>query len=167
MDAVRAADRRRILMLESAALQRRQQFFHVGDQNIGRARELNRETSIEDIRRGEAKMHKTRLGPDNLAKMGEESDDVVLYFPLDRIDARNVEFGVLAFFPDFLRGFLRNHPEFRHRISGMCLDLEPDAEAGIRRPDRGHFRPGITRDHQAASPRAAAAAFRMAEIFCR
>jgi hypothetical protein len=32
----------------------------------------------------------------------------------------------------------------------MRLDLEPDLEARLRLPDRGHFRAGIAGDHQAA-----------------
>jgi len=33
------------------------------------------------------------------------------------------------------------------RVTGMRLDLEPDAEFCFRRPDGDHFRPGVTRDH--------------------
>jgi hypothetical protein len=30
----------------------------------------------------------------------------------------------------------------------MRLDLEPDAKARFRRPDRRHFRAGVARDHR-------------------
>ena len=38
-------------------------------------------------------------------------------------------------------------PSSAMRVGGMRLDLEPDAEAGLRLPDRGHFRAGIAGDH--------------------
>ena len=37
--------------------------------------------------------------------------------------------------------------QFRLRVGGVCLDLEPDAEPSFGRSDRGHFRPCVTRDH--------------------
>ena len=82
---------------------------------------------------------------------------------LDRVDARDVEFGGFAFFPDFLRRLLRDDAEFGHGVGGVRLDLEPDAELRLRRPDRGHVGAGIARDH-AASPRASAAALRIAAM---
>ena len=47
-------------------------------------------------------MHEARLGPDDLGEVGEEGDDVVLDLALDRVDARDVERGVLALVPDRL-----------------------------------------------------------------
>ena len=100
-------------------------------------------------------MHEARFGPDDLGEMGEEGDDVVLDLGLDRVDARDVEFGVLALGPDGLGGFLRDHAELGHGVGGVGLDLEPDAESGLRLPDRRHLGAGIAGDH-AASPRASA-----------
>src|SRR5690606_31108959 len=50
-------------------------------------------------------------------------------------------------FPDFLRRLLRHDAEFGERIGRMRLDLEPDAELGLGRPDGGHLGSGIARDH--------------------
>src|SRR5262249_17270292 len=99
--------------------------------------------------------------------MCEERDDVVLDLALDLIDAVDVEGRVLALGPDGFCGALGGEPELRHGVGGVRLDLEPDAKAGLRRPDFRHRRPGVTRDHQAASPRAVAAALRSAAIFAR
>src|SRR4051812_10242594 len=89
--------------------------------------------------------------------MGEEGDHVMLNLALDLIDPRHVEFGVLAFFPDLLRGFLRHHAQFGERVGGMRLDLEPDAEFGLGRPDRNHPVAGVTGDHGSYPKRFAAA----------
>ena len=92
-------------------------------------------------------MHEARLGADKLGEMGEEGDDVVLDLALDLVDPRDVENHVAGLGPNDLRCFLRDHPEFRQRIRGMGLDLEPDLEARLGLPDRGHFRAGIARNH--------------------
>ena len=109
-------------------------------------------------------MHEARFGADDFGEVREEGNDVVLDLRLDRIDAGNVEFCGLALFPDLLGGILRNDPELGHGIGRVRLDLEPDAEFRFRGPDRGHFRTGIASDCHAASPRASAAALRIAAM---
>ena len=37
--------------------------------------------------------------------------------------------------------------ELGQRVGRVRLDLEPDAEARLRVPDRGHFGPGVAWDH--------------------
>src|SRR4029077_4767344 len=88
-----------------------------------------------------------RLRSDDLAEMGEKGDDVVLDLALDRIDACRVEGCVLSFLPDLLCGALRNDPELRHRVRRMRLDLEPDAIARARIPDRRQLRSRVAGDH--------------------
>ena len=141
MDAVRAADGRRELVLERAALERGQQRVDIGDQEIGGAHELHVEAGVEHVRGGHALVHEARFRPDDLGQMGEEGDDVVLDLALDLVDARDVELRVLALVPDFLRRRLRDHAELGHGVGGMRLDLEPDAKARLRRPDRRHLGP--------------------------
>ena len=163
MDAVRAADRRRQFVLEGAALERGEQRIDVRDQDVGGAHQLHVEAGVEHVGRRHAGMHETRLRPDDLGEMRQEGDDVVLDLGLDGVDAGDVELGGLALFPDFLGGILRDDAEFGHGVGGVRLDLEPDAELGFRRPDRDHVGAGIARDH-AASPRASAAALRIAAM---
>ena len=93
-------------------------------------------------------MHEARLGTDDFGKIGEESHDVVFGLALDVFDARDVELGVLALGPDFGGGRLRDDPKLGHGIGGVRLDLEPDAKARLRRPDRRHFGPGVTGYHR-------------------
>ena len=148
VDAVRAADGRRLLVLEGAALQRGEELVDVGDQDVGGARELHVEAGVEHVRRGHAGMHEPRLGADDLGKMRQEGDHVVLGDALDLVDPGHVERGVLALGPDFLRRGLRHDAELGHGVCGMRLDLEPDAKPRLRRPDRNHFGTGVTRDHR-------------------
>ena len=71
-------------------------------------------------------------GADDLGKMCEKSDDVMLDFALDRIDALKIEFGVATAFQISFAADLRNHAKFGHRIGGVGLDLEPDAKPRLR-----------------------------------
>jgi hypothetical protein len=136
-----------ILCSKARRLQRGQQAVDIGDQDIGAARELHVEAGVEHIRRGHALMHEARFGADDLGQMGQEGDDVMLGLALDLVDALHIEGRVLGLGPDRLRRILRNGAQFRQRVGGMRLDLEPDLEAGLRLPDGGHFRTGIARDH--------------------
>ena len=136
------------LVLEGAALERGEELVDVGDQEVGGAHQLHVEAGVEHVGRRHALMHEARLGPDDLGEMGEKGDDVVLDLALDRIDARDIERGVLALVPDFLGRGLRDDAELGHGVGRMRLDLEPDAEARLRVPDRGHFGPGVARDHR-------------------
>ena len=94
VDAVAAADGRRRLVLEGAALERGEQRVEVGEQQVGGAHELHVEAGVEHVGRGHALVHEARLGADDLGEVGEEGDDVVLDLALDLVDARDVEDGV-------------------------------------------------------------------------
>ncbi len=148
MDAVRTADCRRALELARAPLERGIELLHVGDEQVGGAHELHIEAGVEHVRRRHALVHEARFRPDDLGKMGQKGDDVVLGLALDLLDARDVEGRVLALGPDGLGGFLRDDPELRHGVGGMRLDLEPDAKARLGRPDRRHFWSAVARYHR-------------------
>ncbi len=100
-------------------------------------------------------------GPMNSPSQVEEGDHVVLGHPLDGVDLLDVALGIglqgghrlLAALPDRLGGVLGNDPELGHGVAGMRLDLEPDAEAVLGRPDGRHLRPGVAGKHgRAFSP---------------
>ena len=149
---MRTPDGRGQLVLECTALERSKQLIEVGYQKIGGPHQLDVEARVEHIGRRHALVHEARLRPDDLGQVGEKRDYVVLDLALDRIDARDVEHRGLAFGPDGLRGFLGDHAERRHRVGGMCLDLEPDPVARLRIPDRGHLQPAVARDHCVTRP---------------
>ena len=54
-------------------------------------------------------MNETCLRSDDLGKVGKKGDDVVLDLALDLVDARDIELGVFAFFPDSLGRLFRDH----------------------------------------------------------
>src|SRR3954470_20515209 len=92
-------------------------------------------------------MHKARFRAYNLCQVSEESDDVVFDLALDRVDPSDVEFGVLAPFPNRLRGLLRDDAQLGHSVGRVRLDFKPDAVARLRVPDRGHLGTGVAWDH--------------------
>ena len=148
MDAVAAADRDRVLVLEGAPLQRCQQRVDIGEQYVARPRQLHAEAGVEHVGRGHALMDEAGVRADEFGQMRQEGDDVVLGDALDLVDALDIELCRAALFPDGLCGFLGDDAEFGQRVAGMRLDLEPDAEAGFRRPDGHHFGARIARDHE-------------------
>jgi len=109
-------------------------------------------------------MHEARFRADYFGQMRQEGDDVVLDLGLDGVDARDIELGRLSLFPDLLGGIFRDDAELGHGVGGVRLDLKPDAEACVRRPDRDHVGAGIAGNRHAASPRAVAAALRIAAM---
>jgi hypothetical protein len=145
MDGVAAAHAGRVFMLLGAALKGGQQIVDVGEQDVGRLRQLHREAGVEHVRRGHALMHETGLVPDMFGEVGEEGDDVVVGFALDLVDAVDLPFAAL---PHRRRGLFRDHAQFGLGVAGMGLDLEPDAELVLRLPDFHHFRAAVTGDHE-------------------
>jgi hypothetical protein len=147
MDAVAATDADGHLVLEGAPLQRGQQRVEIGQQDVGGAGELDVERRVEHVGRGHALMDEARLvRPHDLGQMREEGDHVVLRHRLDLVDAGDVEGRVLRA-PDGLGVRLRDRAERGHRVAGMGLDLEPDAELRLGRPDGDHLGAGIAGDH--------------------
>lgn len=102
MNAVAAADAHRILVLEGAGLQCCEYPVHIGEQQVGGAHELDVERGVEHVGGGHALMHETAVGTDELGKVGQEGDDVMLGDGLDLVDAGDVEGGAAALFPDRL-----------------------------------------------------------------
>ena len=147
VDAMRAADGRGELVLEGAALERREQRIDVGDENVARPPELHGEAGVEHVGAGEAEMDESRLRADEFGEVGQEGDHVMLGHLFDLVDPRHVELRLVALLPDRLRRRFRNDADLRHRLRGVGLDLEPDAKARLGRPDGGHLGAGVARDH--------------------
>ena len=96
VNAVAAADGRGQLVLEGALLQRHQDPIDAGQQQVRRVHQLDIEARIQHIRRGHALVQEAGFVTDMLGHIGEEGDDVVLYFALDFINPVDVERGALT-----------------------------------------------------------------------
>ncbi len=148
VDAVAAADGRGELMLEGAAFQHLQQLVHVGDQDVGGALQLHGEAGVEYVARRHALVQEAGFRPGALRDVSQEGDDVVLGLGLDRVDALDVERARLGIgLPHGAGGFPGDDAQVGHRIEGMRLDLEPDAETAFGGPDRDHIGTRVARDH--------------------
>ena len=147
MDAVRAADGRRHLVLEGTLLDGGEQSVDIGDQQVGRPHELDVQAGVEHVGGGHALVDEARIGADEFGQMGEEGDDVVLRHPLDFVDPGDVEGDVAGPVPDRLCALLGDNAEVGEGVAGMGLDLKPDAEPGLRVPDFYHFGARIAGDH--------------------
>src|SRR5215468_5911916 len=82
--------------------------------------------------------------------MRQERQHVVLGLALDRLYALEIV-GPLALGPDRRGGALGNDARLRQRLGGMGLDLEPDGEPVLRRPDGAHPAPAVAWDHERRS----------------
>ena len=135
------------LCSKARRFERGEQRVEVGEQDVGGAGELHREAGVEHVRAGHALVHEARLVADLLGDPGEEGDDVVLgHAPRSRRSRATSNSASFAYQIAAAR-FLRDHAELGQRVGGMRLDLEPDAEARLGRPDRGHLGAGIAGDH--------------------
>ncbi len=147
MDAVAAADPQRVLVFIGAFLQCRQNAVQIGQQNVGGSHQLDVQRRVQNVGRGHALMHEAGvIAADMFGQMGQEGNHVMFGHGLDFIDPGNVELDVLRP-PDRLRVLARDHAQIGLRVAGMSLDLEPDPELRLGRPDRGHVGAGIARDH--------------------
>ena len=89
-------------------------------------------------------MNKTCVRADIFGKIGQKGDHIMFRFPLNLVDAVNVEG---TFFPNRFCGLGRDHAKRCLRVTGMRLNLEPDLKLTFLRPDGTHFWPRISRDH--------------------
>jgi hypothetical protein len=146
VNAVAAADHRRVFEFHRPPCDHRPQFPQVGEQKIRRLGHLHGERRIEHVRRGHPLMHPPARRPDIARDIFEKCDDVVIRAQFDLRDFLEIEF---RFRPDRLRILLRHHPDLGLCFAGESLDLQPDFVFALIRPDGGHFGTGITFDHPA------------------
>ena len=88
-------------------------------------------------------MDEARLRPHVIGEVGEEGDHVVPCLALDGIDPFGIDERIRVRAHRALqriRCHLRRLAERDLRVERMTLDVQPDAEAGLRCPDRGHLR---------------------------
>lgn len=144
MDAMRAADARRVLELDGAAAQHFEEGFHVLDEDVAGIAHHHAVGRVLDVARRQAFVDVFRVIADMLGDVREERDDVVVRDRLDLVDAVDLERGLGA---DVLRGFLRDFPELCHRIAGGHLDVQDLLPFVLDGPEVAHLGPGVTFNH--------------------
>ena len=150
VDAVAAADAGRQPVLDGPAPEGGQEGIQIRQEQVGGLAKLERQRRIQEVRRGEAQMEVPGAGPAHFLDMREEGDDVVARGGLDGLDARRVDdcraprFGGAAQVGHLVG---RNLAQLGHRLGCGKLDLEPQAELGLGRPDGAHLGPAVARDH--------------------
>ena len=117
------------------------QLLHVVDQDVGRLHHLHGERGVDDVGRGQPFVDVARGRADVFGDVGQERDDVVVGGLLDFVDARDLEFGA-AF--DGGEVFARDPAGFARQD----LDLEPDAELVLVRPDLAHRLAAVASNHR-------------------
>ena len=143
-----AADADVHLVFDCAGLQRGQQLVHIREQEVGGAHQLHVERGVQHVRRRHALMHEARLIlPTMFGQVGQEGDDVMFGDGLDLVDAGDVEFDVFGL-PHGVGVFARDHAQIGLGVAGMGLDLVPDAEFGLGRPNGDHVGAAVSGDHR-------------------
>ena len=89
-------------------------------------------------------MDETGFRADILGNRGQKSNDVMLDFRLDFIDAGDVK---IPFLPDHPDCFRRDNSKISQFLTGQGFDFQPDPKAVLRFPDLRHLRPRVTWDH--------------------
>ena len=144
VDAVGAADHRRILELKCPA------FEHFG-QALQVARDQRRclldeqcLRSIDHVVRGETVVEPAGVRAHDLGHGRGEGDDVMFDLGFDLEDAFNAEIGARM---DGLCGIFRHDARGSQRFGGSDFDREPGAETVLIAPDASHLGPGVAWDH--------------------
>ena len=145
MDAVAAADHRGELVLFGADGDRLAEFVQILEQDVGRLDHLDREGRIEQIGGGESAMDPAGRFPDMRGDLLEKGDHVVVRALLDLPDILDIELAVLA---DRLGILLGNDPEFCHALAGKGLDLKPDFQFTLLRPNGAHLGAAVAFNHR-------------------
>jgi hypothetical protein len=120
------------VVLCSSALQHHEQRVDVADEQIRRLLQLHGERRVEHVGAGHALVKPALLGPQLLARPGEERDHVMFGDRLDRVDRVDVDLAQcvpVVSRADRRRVLGRDHADLPHRLRREHLDLPPDPVA--------------------------------------
>ncbi len=145
VDAVRAADHRRLPMLEGARLDRLGQGRHVPEDQVASLDHLQRLRRVDDVRGRQAEVKPARRGAGVFRDRCRERDDVVLSRLLDLFDAGDVEAALLAQGPCSV---VRHDAGRRHRVGCRQLNLQPRLVLSLFAPDTAHFWVRVSGNHE-------------------
>jgi hypothetical protein len=145
MDAVRAADREREPVLLCPHGDRLERSIDSPQDDLARGAHLERERRVDDVRRGEPVVEPAPGGPKLSRDRVDEGGQVVMCLLLDLGHPggrRNAGLGA-----DLASGLSRDDSDLRPGCERGELDLEPALELALVRPDPGHLRSRVARDH--------------------
>ena len=141
VDAVGAADHRRVLEFEGAAAEHLDHALQAAADDGRSLLDQQRLRRIDHIIGGQAIVQPARLGTDLLGHRRGKGDDVMLDLGLDGLDARELEIALLA---DGASCRLRHQSGFGQSLGGGHLNLQPGAELVFIAPDAAHLRARIS-----------------------
>jgi hypothetical protein len=144
VDAVRTADAERVLELERPARADPAKAADVLDDDVLRLRHLVAQRRVAEVARGHPIVDPLGGLADVLGHVREERDHVVVRLALDLLDPLHFERGAIADQSDVLGG---NHTQLRLGLARQDLDVLPDLELVLERPDQTHLGPGVSLDH--------------------
>ena len=152
VDAVAAADADVQLVLPGPALEDLEKLVHVGPQQVRGLGQLQGQTGVEHVGRGQPQVHVAAVVADLFRQLGQEGDDVVLDPGLDFFDPRDAGLGVglVAALADRPGRLFRDGADLGQGVAGMGLDLEPEAELVGGLPDGGHLGAAVAVNHGAS-----------------
>jgi hypothetical protein len=148
VDPVGAADHGQIAVAPGLLRQGVHQPPAVLVQQPGRLGELEREGGVHHVAGGQAVVQPAAGRTGRLGHRLDEGGDVVTGARLDLRHAGRVDAGRPAQGLGVLAG---DHPQFGPGFDGGQLDLEPDLQAVLVRPDTAHGRAGVAGDHRWAT----------------
>ena len=138
--AMRAADHRRVPVLQRAVVNRVRQFIEILQDHIARLAHLQRLRRVDDVRRRHPEVEPAGRRPHMLGHRRRERDHVVLSCLFDFVDAGDVKPAALA---DVARGVFRHDAGRSHRFGRGDLDAQPGLIATLVAPDATHLRVGV------------------------
>jgi hypothetical protein len=145
MDTVRAADRQREPVLLCSRGDRLERSIDSPQDDLARGAHLERERRVDHVRGGEPVVEPAPGGPELARDRVDECGQVVMRLLFDLGHAGRGRNRCLR--PDLTRRLRRDDSDLRPRIERGELDLEPALELALVRPDPGHLRSRVARDH--------------------
>ena len=145
MDAMRAADHRRVAMLIRPCADRPHELLEILQNHVAGVAHLQGEGGIDDIRRGEAEMEPAAgWRADVFSDVCGKGDDVVVEGFLQLLATFQAEggFGLHLFEIPF-----RHQPLTAEGFGGKQFDLQPDFQFALLAPKLAHLRARITLNH--------------------
>jgi hypothetical protein len=145
VDAVGAADARRVAELQRAGAECLVHPVHAGLQQAPGVPDLEPERRVEHVARRHAVVDEARRRPHVLGDVGQEGDHVVAHGGLDLRHPRRVHRGLR---PDLFEGLRGHEPALGLDLADRELDVEPAPVASLLGPDGRHLGSGVAFDHE-------------------